>query len=146
MTTIVCNLATAAVTEYDWAFASLSATRAASSDGLFELGGDDDDGAEIDAQYLTGITARDGTLKDGVESAYLSLTGAAGARGFFIVASPSETWSYEFEVLEAGVSRAKAGRGIRENLLGFGYGNRDGSDFSIERMEVRTTPSQKRRI
>lgn len=145
MTAIVVNLSSAAVTEYDWTFPALSATRAGSDDGLFTLGGSSDGGESIDAVYDTGRTLRDGSLRTGVDCAYLTIDGTPGTRGMFRVQG-DDLWEYEFEVTEDGVSRAKPGKGIRENLLGFGYANLDGADFKITRMEVRTAQSKQRRV
>jgi hypothetical protein len=145
MTAIVMNLATAAVTEYDWTFPALCATHAGSDDGLFALGGDDDAGAPIDASLATGVTLHEGSLKNGVDSGYLTMTGEAGSIGLFSVFTPADRWDYEFAVLTNGVSRAKPGKGIRENMLGFGYANLDGANFSLSRLEVRLNQSQQRR-
>lgn len=146
MTAIVINLATGAPTEYDWTFPALSASHAGSDDGLFELGGDTDDGVPIDAGWDTGTTLREGSKKNAVDSAYFTMEGAAGSKGLFRVHTPTATYSYPFDVRQAGVSRAKAGRGIKENMLGFGYENVDGAQFAITMMEVSNTPSEQRRI
>lgn len=146
MTAIVVNLVTAAVTEYDWTFAALCSTHAGSEDGLFELGGTDDDGAAIDSSWDTGVTLREGTLKKALDCAYLAMRGAAGSRGVFVVHTPAESYEYEFEVGEGGVSRAKLGRGIKENFLGFGYRNQDGAYFAIDRVEIPLNASEQRRI
>lgn len=146
MTTIVLNLATLAVTEYDWTFRALCETHAGSDAGLFALGGDDDAGVPIDASFATGVTLRDGSLKNGIDGVYFTMTADPGALGQLVVYGQQESWSYPFEVDPDGVSRGVAGKGIRENLLGFGFQNLDGADFAITRMEVRTTQSKQRRI
>jgi hypothetical protein len=43
------------------------------------------------------------------------------------------------------VSRAKPGRGIRENYLAFGLTKTDGLDFQLDRIEVEVNQSTQRR-
>jgi hypothetical protein len=146
MTTIVCNLVTAAVTEYDWDHPALSATRLGSDDGLFTLGGDTDDDAAIEAHFDTGVTLREGTLKNRLDEACFTIDAEDGANMLFRVNTADATYEYPFVVRKSGISRAKPGAGIRENLLGFGFSNLDGADFTIERMDVRNLQSKQRRL
>lgn len=147
MTTIVMNTLTGAVSEYDWRFASLTSTHAGSEDGLFELGGDDDDGVPIAALITTPKTLQGGeTLKTRMETAFLTIHGAAGTWGEFHVHGQTDSWAYPVEVAASGLSRAKPGRGIRENFLGFGYSNVDGAPFRLDRIEVIAPQSVQRRV
>ena len=55
------------------------------------------------------------------------------------------TYTYAFNVKANGESRAKPGRGIRENYLAFGYINTDGAAFQLDRIEVNLAESTTRR-
>jgi hypothetical protein len=55
-------------------------------------------------------------------------------------------YAYTFPVRASGESRAKPGRGIRENYLAFGYTNTDGADFRLDRIEVSVIPAETRRV
>lgn len=145
MTTIVLNTLTAAVSEYSWSFLGICPTHAGDADGLYTLGGDKDNGVKIDALVMTGKTLREGILKNSMESAYIACRGPAGSLGVFIVAG-SEVWEYRFDVLQAGVSRAKTGRGIKENYLAFGWRNVDGAYAEVDRIDVNVNQSKQRRI
>jgi hypothetical protein len=143
--TIVMNTKTGAVTEYDnFDFQSLTPTHAGSAAGLFRLGGDDDLGEPIVASITTGKTLWGATKKKFLDFIHFAMTGS-GISGASVV-TPSTTYEYEFQVRPAGVSRAKPGRGIRENYLAFGYSNLDGADFQIDRIEAAEQPSKNRKV
>ena len=141
MTTIVLNTATGAVTEYDWAFQSLSAAHAADAGGLYTLGGDDDAGAPIASRMMSGKPGGEKLLNPG--DVYLALHGEGG--GFLIVQGVEQEWEYPVQARASGVSRAKPGRGIRESRLALGYRNADGANFRLDRLDAEIYESQSRR-
>lgn len=144
--TIVMNTLNGAVTEYDWALQSITADHGGSVNGLYLLGGDKDVDQPIAASMETGVKLRGPSLKAHLDGGgvYLSMRGAGS--GTFVVLGRTQRFAYRFQVLPAGVSRAKVGRGIRENYLGFGFSNVAGAAFSIDRMEVKDVNLKNRRI
>ena len=143
--TIIMNLKNGAVTEYDnFDFQSITPTHAGSATGLFLLGGDDDLGQPIVGSITTGKTIWRDIKKKFLDLVHFAMTGS-GISGMTVV-TPSTSYEYQFPVRPAGVSRAKPGRGIRENYLAFGYSNLDGADFQIDRIEVSEQPSQNRKV
>jgi hypothetical protein len=142
MTTIVMNTLTGAVTEYDWAFQSITPEHAGSADGLFTLGGDTDDGAEIEAE-LRGSKAG-GTAKQGLGNVYLAVQGEGAGR--LIVAGQSSEWEYPVTVRASGVSRARPGHGISENYLTLGYRNVAGAAFRLDRIDAEVYESNHGRL
>lgn len=143
--TIVMNIKTGAVTEYDnFDFQSITPTHAGSATGLFLLGGDDDLGQPIVGSITTGKTIWRDIKKKFLDLVHFAMTGSGTSA--MTVVTPSTSHEYQFPVRPAGVSRAKPGRGIRENYLAFGYSNLDGADFQIDRIEVSEQPSQNRKV
>lgn len=145
MTTIVCNTLTGAVSEYDWTFPALTASWAGSEDGLFELGGDLDNEAEIESLITIPKTQQSGSLKNAMEAVFVSMTGDADSTATLHVHGQAESWEYEFDVQAEGVSRARPGKGIKENYIGFGLANVDGADFRLDAFEVVFNESKQRR-
>lgn len=143
MPTIILNTLTGAVSEYDTAFHSITPTHAGDAAGLFAFGGDTDAGAPIVAEVQTPKTIQASTLKKSLEAAYLSMRGTGSAE--VRVIGQLQQWAYPFAVQADGVSRCKLGRGIRENYIGFGFGNPAGEDFHIDRIEIVMAGSKNRR-
>ena len=143
MPTILLNTLTGAVSEYDFAFQSITPTHAGDAAGLFALGGNTDVGLPIVAEVQTPKTLQASTLKKSLEAAYLPMRGTGNAR--VLVLGQSQQWAYQLAMQSNGVSRCKLGRGIRENYLGFGFGNPDGADFQIDRIEIVMSGSKNRR-
>lgn len=142
---ITMNTTTGAVSEYTgFAFQSLTATHAGAESGLFFLGGSADNGMPIVAQLTTGQRLLDSSLKKTVQMVYFSLLGSGTST--LTLAGKSGSYSYSFEVTADGQSRAKPGKGIRENYLAFGYSNADGADFQLDRIEALVAESKNRRI
>lgn len=140
-TTIVLNTATGAVTEYDWAFQSLTDTYAASTDGLFTLGGNTDAGENIAAEFRAGTPG--GQQVQSVGKVFIAKEGTGA--GALIVIGRSTSWEYAVEARASGVAAVTPGRGISESYLGFGWRNTDGADFRIDRIDAEVTPSKNRR-
>ena len=142
---IVLNTLTGAVSEYDsFAFHAITPTHAGSVLGLYALGGNLDIDQPVVATVTTGKTLFGASLKKFLDLVYFSLKGSGTSS--LTVTGEATSNTYTFPVRATGVSRAKPGRGIRENYLAFGYSNTDGADFTLDRIEVPTSPSKTRRI
>lgn len=141
MTTIVLNTATGAVTEYDWAFQSITPDLLASDAGLFAHGGDTDAEVAIDAMVLGNKPG--GEKMQRLGNVFLAVKGPG--KGSLIVEGASETWEYPVLPRSSGVSCAKPGGGIRESRLALGYRNKDGADFRLDRIDAEIFDSKTRR-
>lgn len=142
---IIMNTLTGAVSEYDgFAFQSITPTHAGSVLGLYTLGGNLDVAAPIVASVVTGKTLFGASVKKFLDMVYFALKGSGIST--LIVQGALTSYAYAFAVRSAGESRAKPGRGIRENYLAFGYSNTDGADFQLDRIEVSVEASKTRRI
>ena len=141
---IILNTLTGAVSEYDnFAFHGITPTHAGSALGLYAMGGDLDIDQPIVATVTTGKQLFGASVKKFLDLVYFSLKGSG--TGSLSVVGESATHAYPFPVRPAGVSRAKPGRGIRENYLAFGYSNTDGANFTLDRIEVPVSPAKTRR-
>ena len=143
MTTIVLNTLTSAVTEYDWAFQSITPTHAGDASGLYELGGDTDAGLEIDARIDTGQRMWGESLKRSISAVFVAARGVGQCA--LTVHGQAAAWRYQFPIRPSGVSRSPVGKGIRENYIGFALENTDGAAFSLDRIEVLDVTSTSRR-
>lgn len=144
MDAIVMNTLNGAVTEYDgFPFQSITPDRAGSAVGLYALGGENDAGIPIEAEFLTPTALMAKNLRVRPEIVFFSMAGTG--QGALLVKSPTARYTYRFQVLRDQVSRAKPGLGIRESYLGFGFANAGGADFSIDQIEAQFTVSSSRR-
>jgi hypothetical protein len=144
MTAIVMNTMTGAVSEYTgFDFHAITPTHVGSVNGLYELGGNLDVAALIVANAVTGKTLMGGTLKKFVDMLFFAIKGSGTSAA--VVQGESVSYTYAFDVTADGESRAKPGRGIRENYLAFGYTNTDGATFQLDRIEVKLAESNTRR-
>lgn len=144
MNTIVVNTLSGAVSEYTaFDFQSITPGYAGSTLGLYELGGDLDVAAPIVANVVTGKTLLS-SLKTLLDTIFFSLMGSGTSTA--TVHGEVNSYSYAFDVLATGESKAKPGRGIRENYLAFGYSNTDGAAFELDRIEVLNAQSKTRRV
>lgn len=144
MNTIALNTLTGAVSEYNnFDFQSITPTHAGSATGLYALGGDTDATQPIVSTVTTGKTLWGASLKKFVEMVYFAIKGSGTST--LTVHGETASYAYPFPVRPAGESRAKPGRGIRENYLAFSYSNADGKDFRLDRIEVASAPSTSRR-
>lgn len=145
MNAIAMNTLNAAVTEYDaFAFQSITPTHAGDATGLFLLGGNLDIDQPIIGSIQTGKTLIDEMRKKYVDAVHFAMTGDGD--GTLSVSGQAESYSYSFPIRAAGVSRAKPGRGIRENYLAFGFEKADGGDFQLDRIEVQISASINRKV
>lgn len=147
MDAIVMNTLTGAVTEYDnYGFHAATPTHAGNATGLYAFGGDLDVAQPIVAEAVTGETLWGDSRKKFLDMVYFSIPDGEG-RGELIVHGAGETeHRYDFPFRSSGQSRAKPGKGIRENYLAFGFSNPDGDDFTLDRIEVLVAQSKTRRV
>ena len=142
---IVMNTLNGSVTEYDnFEFQSVTPTHAGAATGLFMLGGDMDIDQPIVGAIQTGKTLIDEMRKKYVDAVHFAMTGDGD--GTLAVVGQTDSYSYSFPIRAAGVSRAKPGRGIRENYLSFGLEKSDGGDFQLDRIEVQIAASINRKV
>lgn len=142
---IVMNTLTGAVTEYTgFGFQSITPTLAGSATGLFSLGGNLDVDQPIVAVVTTGKTTWGDTLKKFLDMLYYSMKGSGTSTATVIC--ENNTYAYTFPVRSSGESRAKPGRGIRENYMSFSYSNTDGADFRLDRIEAAVGTANTRRV
>jgi hypothetical protein len=149
---VVTNARTFAISEYT-AFPFNSMTKFngkylyARADGIYEGGGDNDDGAEIDASYKTGSVDINATEVQKLRNAFLnfrsdgdvqlfSVGNEVNARAYNVVNSTSGTMHER---------RVKFERGIRDNHFSFGISNKNGSSFEVKSAKILTEPIRKRR-
>lgn len=151
MTTIVMNTRTTAVTEYDWEFNSITSTHAASADGLFALGGDDDNGEDIAAAWLGPKLKTSNGETRRPDAVFVGVRGDTGSTGKVRVvvggkgAVEDTEYTYDVTVQASGISKALPGQGIRENYIAYGYENVSGADFSISHYQADEIISKQRR-
>ena len=142
--TVVMNTMTGAVSEYTgFDFHAITPTHAGSVNGLYTLGGNLDVAAPIVSQVITGKTLMTGTLKKFIDVLFFALKGSGTSTA--IVQGESAQYTYTFTVTADGESRAKPGRGIRENYMAFGYSNTNGAVFQLDRIEALVAESGTRR-
>jgi len=143
----VLNSDSLGVTQYtNFPFNSLAdtprGTFALSDTGLYELTGDDDDGAPIEALLRTGDLTFNSSLHKRVDRAYLYLTSTDDVylktisthRG-----QRNEAW-YRVEYRESAddgqTRRVRFGKGLRGTTWAFELSNVDGGDFDVRGAEV----------
>jgi hypothetical protein len=114
---------------------------AASADGIYELVGEDDDGVEIDAYVRTGLLDLGTTALKQVIRAYLGYTsdGRLLLKTFTTDGGQKiERW-YELTERTADATRearVKFGKGVKARYWQFEVRNIEGSDFSIDQLQV----------
>jgi hypothetical protein len=149
---LVTNTRNFAISEYtNFAFNSMCRFNGrylyARSDGIYEGGGDADNGQQIQASYKTGAMDTYTTEIQRLRDAYMtfrsngdvqlfSVGDEVNARTYFITSSPGST-IYE--------RRVKFGRGIKDRHFNFGISNINGSTLEIDSVKILTEPLRKRR-
>ena len=118
----------------------------ASADGLYELGGDDDDGTQIDASIMLGRDPRgSGQVK---RSRRVYLHGTSDDKLEVRVVEPDGTvYAYQTELAldeNITVQRAKLGRGLAASYFQLEVRNVNGGDFAIEQIEVVSLHTQRK--
>ncbi|MCP4257959.1 MAG: hypothetical protein GY774_10590 [Planctomycetes bacterium] len=119
----------------------------ADTGGIYEAGGNNDDGTQIDASYKTGITNINETEEQKLRDAYLNFR-ADGDIQLFSVGDEEVSRAYNITNSTDDAiheRRVKFERGIRENYFNFGISNMNGSSFEIKTAKILTEPIRKRR-
>jgi len=145
---IIMNTETAAVTEYtnfnfnSLARAGTSRYLAADGGGIYELGGDTDDSAEIDA-YLTSKLFDFGSDKfKRMDRAYVAIRNDGSMILKTITrekgGAKHENW-YEMEQTSEAIrtQRIKVGKGLRSHYWQFTLTNKAGADFELDTLEFK---------
>ncbi len=149
---LVTNTRNFAISEYsNFAFNSMCKFNGkylyAKSDGIYEGGGDDDDGTQITASYKTGAIDTYTTEIQRLRDAYLtfrsdgdvqlfSVGDEINARAYFITSS-------SVNVIHE--RRVKFERGIKDRHINIGISNVNGSTLEVDSIKVLTEPIRKRR-
>lgn len=149
---VVTNAKTFAISEYGaMAFNSMALFNGkylyAKSDGIYEGGGDDDDGADIVAGYKTGSFDINSSEVQKLRNAFINYR-SSGDIQLFSVGNEVRTRLYHITNSTVGTMherRRKFERGIRDNHFSFGISNVDGSSFEIKTAKILTEPIRKRR-
>jgi hypothetical protein len=149
---IVTNARTFAISEYTaMAFNSMARFNGkylyAKADGIYEGGGDDDNGADIHASYKTGAFDINATEVQKLRNAFLNFR-SNGDIQLFSVGNEINTRLYNITNSTADTMherRQKFERGIRDNHFSFGISNVNGSSFEIKSAKILTEPIRKRR-
>lgn len=145
MNAIVLNTLTTAVTEHDLGtMHAITPSYLGDDAGLYTVGGDTDNGVDIDAVAETGCVDWGSSLMKHLECAFLATVGAGSC--FLNVRTKSGAmYSYSFTLASNGESQAKVGRGLRENRFAFGVANIGGVFFRLDGLEVLIAQSATRR-
>lgn len=121
----------------------------ASSDGIFELTGDTDNGTAIAATARFGITDMGTSMLKRVNSVYVGYRAALGKRALLLRVTTNETQQRDYGVkpsISAGLhtTRVDLGLGVESRYWQFELRNRDGADFSVDTVDVAVTPLRRR--
>jgi hypothetical protein len=117
------------------------------SDGLYLMDGDDDNGTPIDASYLSGPSdISDNHLKR-CSTAFVGYS-ATGSLKFVLNGEGGNT-EREYDLyggLEDGFAtqRVRPGKGLLNRYWQYGFKNVDGSDFTIDTLELGLTPTSRK--
>ena len=111
-------------------------------DGLYKLGGDDDDGTDIDAYFATGSTNL-GDEKPKRLRYFFTTLNADGAMYLKVTPNMDSSLVYTKTITpltaEFHKHRIKLGEGLKAVNWEFEFGNTDGYDFTVTMMEVLPT-------
>lgn len=132
------NTRTTAVTEYENftfnSFARMGRAYLAGSDqGLFELTGDTDAGADIIAHIQSGFAQFNGSKLNGFKAAYLGVRG----EGDFIlrlVTGDGKTYDYGVRAHDMATTKVNMGKGLRARYFAFELTSA-GQDFELDNIE-----------
>lgn len=116
----------------------------ANSEGLFELGGDDDDGAPIEAVIDFGLKSFGSNQLKRLEQIYLTV--ASDGPMFVRVTAEGASYTYTMRDFNEAMQtqRVTPGKGMRANYFGFEVGNIDGADCELSAVEVLVAESARR--
>ena len=112
-------------------------------DGLYELGGDTDDGQPIEARIETGLGDFGSPLLKTVDAVYLGYTATAGLTLTATTGHSAGTSIQNYSLAETAnattQARIKLGKGVKARYWQFALANQLGGDFTIETLEVLPT-------
>jgi len=139
-----------AITEYkDFSFNSFAYFNGkylgANAEGIFTLGGNQDNGKRIDANIELPPVDFGETFIKRAREAWLTYR-ADGQLTLIIRLDEHEIWETPLEIVgtKSHEERAKIARGIKNRFLAFGLRNEGGCDFDIESLRVLVDPIQRR--
>ena len=137
-TTWAMNTRTGAVTEYDnFVFNSFAqignVALGASSDGLYELLGDNDEGTDIVARIRSGFMQFGGTKLSRLKAAYIAMRGE-GEVLLKIEEAGSKTYVYRVDTRDMRSTKVHMGKGQRARYFAFELVS-DGQDFDLDTIE-----------
>lgn len=116
----------------------------AAFEGLYELSGDTDAGAPIEAKFDIGRKDFGNNQLKRVDQIYLGIT----SKGQMFVKVSAEGASYTYPMREFGehiqTQRVTVGKGMRANYFGFEIGNTAGCDFEITSLNMMVAESARR--
>jgi len=141
---VVMNASHGAITEYNRFNFNSMAYRGdqlitASASGLYAVGANKDDGRDIDAVVLFGVTDMYEKILKRARESWITMR-ADGDVSLIVKVDEATEYYYPVEhkhgEQHAYESRAKIGRGINSRFIQFGLKNLGGSNFRIESMKV----------
>ena len=149
---VVTNARTFAVSEYaNFAYNSMAIFNGkylyAKADGIYEGGGDNDNGADIAAGYKTGTFDINATEVQKLRNVWMNYRSDGDIKLFSVGNEVNARW-YPFVNSTNGTMherRQKFERGIKDNHFSFGISNVAGSSFEIKTAKILTEPIRKRR-
>jgi hypothetical protein len=146
-TTWAINTRTGATTEYsNYAFNSFAKLGdvylGASTDGLYTLTGDDDDGADIIAQIKSGFAQWAGTKLTGFKGAYLAVRGG-GDYVLKLETGDGSTYTYAVSAKDMATTKITLGKGLRARYFAFELIS-TGQDFDLDTLEFVPLVSERR--
>lgn len=116
----------------------------AAFEGLYELAGDTDAGAPIEARFDIGRKDFGNKQLKRIEQIYLGIT----SKGQMMVKVTAEGASYTYPMREFGehiqTQRVTPGKGMRANYFGFEIGNTAGCEFEITSLDMMVAESARR--
>lgn len=132
------NTRTGAVTEYqNYAFNSFAKLGnkyiGASSSGLYELLGDDDDGTNIVATLRSGFAQWGGAHLGSFKAAYLAVRGA-GQFVLRVITGDDKTYNYTVTTESMKTTKVNMGKGLRARYFAFELVS-SGQDFDLDTLE-----------
>ena len=149
-TTWAINTRTGAVTEYDnYAFNSFTRQGnrwwGANSDGLYQLDGPDDDGANIVSRLKSGILAIGGSQSTSLKGIYLGMRVQDDARDFLlkIETGGGKTIIYKVQPKNMATTKVNVGKGLRTRYLSFELIS-PGADWDLDVVEFVPIVSSRR--
>lgn len=146
-TTWAMNTRTTAVTEYqNYVFNSFAQLGGrylgASSNGLYELTGDDDAGTQIIASLKTGIAQLGGSRYTSFKAAYLGVRGG-GDYVLKLETGDGKSYTYSVTANDMETTKINLGKGLRARYFSFELIS-SGQDFDLDTLEFVPIVAQRR--